>query len=344
MKKAINNQHPSSFNSLLDWADTLSLEDNVATVLYSDGDFYTESTACKFDNCLIMMGKAFSNTKFLQLLCHLEELALGRIAIFKPIKIAENICVRILYENESSKIKDVMRIFSHREKLDFSLHNSLPDFSEAGLVLMDMDSTSIQIECIDEIARLYNVGDAVSKVTELAMQGKLDFNESLRTRVAKLKGAPVSLLQEVADSMAVMPGLLNFISTLKKANWKVAIASGGFRFFANRLKKDYGFDYVIANNLVIEDGYLVGEVTGEIINADVKAKTLCELSEKYQIPITQTVAIGDGANDLVMMSAASTGIAIHAKPIVQERADVSLNYMDLEGAEIILSIATLDAW
>ena len=344
MKKAVNNYHPSNFNSLLDWADKVSLQDNVASVIYLGGNFHIQSSPCKFDNCLIIMGKLFSVTHFLQLLAYLEEMTLGRIAIFKPLNIAGNICVRLLYENDSSAIKDVMRLFSHRTKLDFSLHNSIPDFSVAGLVLMDMDSTTIQVECIDEIASLYNVGNAVSRVTALAMQGKLDFNESLQTRVSKLKNAPVSILQEVADSMPIMPGLVELIATLKKANWKVAIASGGFDFFANRLKEDYGFDYIIANNLVVNGDLLVGEVSGEIINAEVKARTLNELAKKYQIPMSQTVAIGDGANDLLMMATASTGIAIHAKPIVQEKADISLNFMDLDGAQIVLSLASKDAW
>lgn len=344
MKNIVNDLHPSNFNSLLEWAGDISLKDNVASVFYRNGDFYTESTNCKFANCLILMGKELSITNFINLLIQLEKNQVGSMAIFKPVKIAGKICIRILLETCSGTLKEDIATFSKITRIDFALHDHLPNLESPGLVLMDMDSTTIQIECIDEIARLYNVGDEVSKITELAMQGKLDFNESLRARVGKLKDAPVSILQEVADSMPIMPGLIELIATLKAARWKVAIASGGFNFFANRLKADYGFDYVIANDLVIENRILTGEVEGEIVNAEVKARTLCELAEKYKIPMSQTVAIGDGANDLLMMSAASTGIAIHAKPIVQQKANISLNYMDLEGAEIVLSLASKDAW
>jgi len=204
---------------------------------------------------------------------------------------------------------------------------------------MDMDSTTIQIECIDEIARLYGVGEQVSAVTAAAMRGELDFNESLRTRVGKLAGAPESVIKEVADNMPLMPGLIALIAGLKAANWKVAIASGGFTYFANRLKDDHGFDAAYANTLEITDNTLTGQVTGEIVNADVKARTLNELATIYNIPLSQTVAIGDGANDLVMMAASSLGIAIHAKPIVQEKAAVALNHLDLEGALCLLTAA-----
>jgi len=169
------------------------------------------------------------------------------------------------------------------------------------------------------------------------MRGELDFNESLRTRVSKLDGASELVLKEVADTMPLMPGLLSLIAGLKAANWKVAIASGGFTYFANRLKQDHGFDAAFANTLEIVEGTLTGNVTGEIVNADVKARTLIELATEYNIPLSQTVAIGDGANDLVMMAASSLGIAIHAKPIVQEKASVSLNNLDLEGALCLLN-------
>lgn len=229
-----------------------------------------------------------------------------------------------------------IKLFAVENNCDFALVEKLPDFSQPGLVLMDMDSTTIQIECIDEIARLYGVGDQVSAVTAAAMRGELDFNGSLRTRVGKLANAPESLIKEVADNMPLMPGLEALIAGLKAANWKVAIASGGFTYFANRLKDDHGFDAAYANTLEIIDNTLTGEVVGEIVNADVKARTLKELAHTYHIPESQTVAIGDGANDLVMMAASALGIAIHAKPIVQEKASVALNHLDLEGALCLL--------
>ncbi|MCW8995449.1 MAG: phosphoserine phosphatase SerB, partial [Psychromonas sp.] len=193
--------------------------------------------------------------------------------------------------------------------------------------------------------RLYGVGDQVAAVTALAMQGKLDFNESLRTRVSKLKGAPVSILQEVADNMPLMPGLQALIKGLKSAGWKVAIASGGFNYFADRLKDEHGFDAAISNTLEITDHILTGEVHGEIVNATVKKRTLSELAERFDIPMSQTVAIGDGANDLLMLDSSAIGIAIHAKPIVQEKAPVSLNNIDLQGALCILSASNVaNSW
>jgi len=245
--------------------------------------------------------------------------------------------VRVSLDKTKEELQDVIKQFAIDEGCDFALVAKLPDFSAPGLVLMDMDSTTIQIECIDEIARLYGVGDQVSAVTAAAMRGELDFNESLRTRVGKLANAPESVIKEVADNMPLMPGLIPLIAGLKAANWKVAIASGGFTYFANRLKNDHGFDAAYANTLEIIDKTLTGKVTGEIVNADVKARTLKELAEKFDIPMSQTVAIGDGANDLVMMAASSLGIAIHAKPIVQEKASVALNNLDLEGALGLLS-------
>lgn len=344
MLHSIKLPQPSNADSLLGWAQRISEQVSNICVSYRNGDFYAQSSLTKLDNCLIIMGKSFSITDFMRLLSLLKNNAVGQIFVYKPIQITGITCVRFLFDINCDALKVALVEFSYLSRLDFSLHNTIPDFAKPGLVLMDMDSTTIQIECIDEIAKHYGVGDEVVKVTNQAMQGKVDFNDSLRTRVAILKGAPVNILQEVADTMPVMPGLAHFIAVLKQAHWKVAIASGGFNFFANRLKNDYGFDEVIANDLGIEGDKLTGEVTGNIVNADVKAKTLIRLAIKYKINRQQTVAIGDGANDLVMMSAASTGIALHAKPIVQQKADISLNYVDLEGAEIILTLSSKDAW
>ncbi len=344
MSHSIKLQHPSNVESLLRWAEQVSQQISNKYVRYRDGNFYAQSSHGKLDNCLIVMGKRFTRDDFIKLLSLLENKALGEILVYKPLKIADLSCVRFLFANSCQQLKEALVAYSHLSMLDCALHNAMPDFSAPGLVLMDMDSTTIQIECIDEIAKLYGVGDEVAQVTTQAMQGRLDFNDSLRTRVEKLKGAPVTILQEIADSMPVMPGLEHFIATLKHAHWKVAIASGGFNFFANRLKNDYGFDDVIANDLDIEGDKLTGKVTGDIVDAEVKAQTLIKLAKKYNIKIQQTVAIGDGANDLVMMSEASTGIALHAKPIVQQKADMSLNYVDLEGAEIILTLSLQDAW
>ncbi|MGL5814469.1 MAG: phosphoserine phosphatase SerB [Aeromonas sp.] len=212
----------------------------------------------------------------------------------------------------------------------------LPSLNEPGLLVMDMDSTAIQIECIDEIARLAGVGEQVAAVTAAAMQGKLEFADSLRNRVALLAGAPVAILDEVAGNMPWMPGLRLMVDTLKGAGWKVAIASGGFTRFAGELQRALGLDAIFANELALDGDNLSGKVSGRIVDATVKAEVLQQLAAEYGISPTQTVAVGDGANDLKMMGAAGLGIAIHAKPLVRAQAAATLNHHDLEGVICLL--------
>ncbi len=214
---------------------------------------------------------------------------------------------------------------------------ALPTLNEPGLLVMDMDSTAIRIECIDEIARLAGVGEQVAAVTAAAMQGKLEFSDSLRNRVALLAGAPVTILDEVAAWMPWMPGLQLMVDTLKGAGWKVAIASGGFTRFAGQLQRDLGLDAIFANELAVEGELLTGKVSGRIVDASVKAEVLQQLAQEYGIAAAQTVAIGDGANDLKMMGVAGLGIAIHAKPLVRAQAAATLNHHDLEGVICLLA-------
>ncbi|QUM79369.1 phosphoserine phosphatase SerB [Moritella sp. 5] len=237
------------------------------------------------------------------------------------------------------QFKDTLASWRNDYHVDYALSQTLPSLKQPGVVLMDMDSTTIQIECIDEIAKLAGVGEQVAAVTARAMNGELDFSESLRSRVATLTNCPEAVLTQVADAMPLMPGLELLIATLHQANWKVAIASGGFTYFAKRLQDDLGFDAVYANELEIVDGILTGQVIGDIVDAQVKADTLQSLAQEYQIAPQQTVAIGDGANDLIMLKSAALGVAIHAKPIVQQQAQVALNHHDLEGLVGLLHAA-----
>ncbi|CAM3109841.1 phosphoserine phosphatase SerB [Moritella viscosa] len=244
-----------------------------------------------------------------------------------------------LSDELQQQFKDTLVSWSSDYHVDYALSQTLPSLKQPGVVLMDMDSTTIQIECIDEIAKLAGVGEQVAAVTARAMNGELDFSESLRSRVATLTNCPEAVLTQVADAMPLMPGLELLIATLHQANWKVAIASGGFTYFAKRLQDDLGFDAVYANELEIVDGILTGKVIGNIVDAQVKADTLQALAQEYQITPQQTVAIGDGANDLIMLKSAALGVAIHAKPIVQQQAQVALNYHDLEGLVGLLQAA-----
>ena len=214
---------------------------------------------------------------------------------------------------------------------DMACVPALPQGDDPGLVLMDMDSTAIQIECIDEIAALAGVGEEVAAVTRAAMEGALPFSESLRRRVAALSGADAGIIDEVIGRMPLMPGLTELVAGLKAMGWKVAIASGGFVPFARHLQQQLGLDAVFANTLEMADGKLTGKVLGDIVDAEAKARILEELAQQHGIPLSQTVAIGDGANDLKMLARAGLGVALHAKPLVQEQAPVCLNRLSLEG-------------
>jgi len=200
----------------------------------------------------------------------------------------------------------------------------LVSLSKPGLLVMDMDSTAIQIECIDEIAVLAGVGAEVAAVTAKAMNGELDFAQSLRQRVATLTDAPEQILQQVLNTVPLMPGLAALVSHLQHHQWQVAIASGGFTFFTDALKQRLGLTATFANVLEIIDGKLTGQVLGEIVDANRKAAVVAELSAQFGLDPLQTVAIGDGANDLPMLKAAALGVAFHAKPKVQAEAKAAI--------------------
>jgi len=221
-------------------------------------------------------------------------------------------------------LRETLEVLANTHSVELCLFDKIPTLSEPGLLLMDMDSTVIAAECIDQIAILAGVGEQVSKVTELAMEGKLDFAQSLRSRVACLAEADESILAQVRDALPLMPGILNLVQVLKQYQWKLAIASGGFTYFADYLVDRLELDGAVANRLAIVDGKLKGTVVGDIVDAQIKANTLAVLAEKWSIPHSQTIAMGDGANDLLMMNAAALGVAFHAKAIVRTQADVAI--------------------
>ena len=226
---------------------------------------------------------------------------------------------------------------AHDLQLDIAKLDFDAKLSEKGLLVMDMDSTAIQIECIDEIAKLAGTGELVSAITESAMRGELDFEQSLRRRVGTLKGAPESILQQVREKLPLMPGLIETIKTLQQHGWKTAIASGGFTYFADYLKSLLNLDFAASNQFEIIDGTLTGNVKGSVVDAQYKANTLQKLAEEYSIPRKNTLAIGDGANDLAMMNVAGLGVAFHAKPKVQQQAQIVVNFADLTALLCLLS-------
>ncbi|MEM6160274.1 phosphoserine phosphatase [Erwinia sp. P6884] len=226
---------------------------------------------------------------------------------------------------------------AHDAGLDVAPLGKIPHLKTPGLLVMDMDSTAIEIECIDEIAKLAGCGDLVAEVTERAMRGELDFTASLRQRVATLKGADAAILAKVRDELPLMPGLTSLVQKLQALGWHVAIASGGFTWFAGHLREKLHLSASVANELEVRDGKLTGELLGDIVDAKYKAETLHKLAARFEIAPEQTVAIGDGANDLLMLKAAALGVAYHAKPTVNEKTNVTIRHADLMGVFCILS-------
>lgn len=207
------------------------------------------------------------------------------------------------------------------------------------LVAFDMDSTLIQTEVIDELARAAGVGDEVSAITEAAMNGELDFEQSLERRVAQLEGLEESVLQEIADRLPITPGAERLIRTLRSLDYRTAILSGGFTFFGRHLQERLGIDYVFANELEIEKGKLTGRVSGAIVDGARKASLLRELAERENLRLEQTIAVGDGANDLPMLDAAGLGIAFHAKPKVRASAEQVISNLGLDGILYLIGMS-----
>ncbi|GAB4015367.1 MAG: phosphoserine phosphatase SerB [Bdellovibrio sp.] len=241
---------------------------------------------------------------------------------FKVLEILTN----LPREVDIKSLKAEMLRISNTHQIDVAFLKDNVFRRSKRLIVFDMDSTLIQTEVIDELAELAGAGDAVRKVTEAAMNGEIDFDESLRQRVSKLKGLKVEKLQEVLKKLPMTPGAEEFIKTVKGLGYKVALISGGFSYFADYLKDKLGLDYAFANDLRIRDGVLTGEIEGTIINAQQKALLLKVIAQQEKIALEQVVAIGDGANDLPMLSTAGLGIAYHAKDVVKKKAEQHMSH------------------
>lgn len=270
---------------------------------------------------LVVQGRAVSVAH----LTHIHRLIGGSTQF---MQIAEH--AYYLPTNESNI--ELVRQFCAEQHIDCALVPDAQRLSHIGLAVMDMDSTLISIECIDEIADMMGIKPQIAEITEAAMRGELDFAASLRKRVSLLKGLPESALQRVIDErLQLNPGARAWIAACKANNIKTMVVSGGFTLFANHTQSLLGLDYAVANTLEIIDGKLTGHILGDIVDASRKAHELEKLREALGLNVSQTIAIGDGANDLKMMSTAGVGVAYHAKPVVQAQATYALNFVGLDG-------------
>ncbi len=258
----------------------------------------------------------------------------GRIPLDEPDKALQKACVEFSVRGTPSDYNLMQKQFMQitaKDDIDISLQEDTMYRRCRRLVCFDMDSTLIGTEVIDELAERAGVGDKVRGITERAMRGEIDFKESFTERVALLKGLDESVMREIAESLPITEGVDRMMTVLKRTGYKTAILSGGFTYFGNYLKQKFGFDYVYANDLEIVDGKLTGRYLGEIVDGRRKAELLRLIAQVENLNIKQTIAVGDGANDLPMLAAAGLGIAFHAKPKVKATADQSLSTIGLDG-------------
>ena len=231
-----------------------------------------------------------------------------------------------------SDMQSQLMQLSAEMEFDFSLQRDNMFRRMRRLICFDMDSTLIQTECIDELAMRAGVGDKVKEITERAMRGEIDFRESFKERVALLKGLDVSVMKEIAENLPITEGVDRLMEVLKRSGYKIAILSGGFTYFGEYLQRKYGIDYMYANELEVdENGKLTGNYVGDIVDGKRKAELLKLIAQVEKVNLAQTIAVGDGANDLPMISEAGLGIAFHAKPRVVANAKQSINTIGLDG-------------
>ena len=275
--------------------------------------FFGASTDTQFVKC----AKEFIGEQNIHAVCLYQPLATLLPALAFNVQLDLSADARLSFRQS-------LRCFASKFNLEGAFLTEPADLKAPGLLIMDMDSTAIEIECIDEIARLADVYEDVASVTAQAMAGQLGFSDSLHQRVAKLEGIELALIQQLKENLPLMEGIQELCQTLKTYDWHIVLASGGFTWFAEALKGPLQLDAFYANTLEISEQCLTGKVVGEIVDARKKADILVNARDALQFSRQQTIAIGDGANDLMMMAEAGTGIAIHGKPKVVEHADTAI--------------------
>ncbi len=244
--------------------------------------------------------------------------------------------------DSSTTLRAELMDLTHQFDVDIAFQRESVYRRNRRLFVFDMDSTLIQAEVINELAKLHGVGSQVSAITESAMRGELDFKQSFTRRVFLLRGLPAQRLQEVLHSIKLAEGAERLISTLKMLGYKTAILSGGFTFFGQHLQERLGIDYVFANELEIQNGLVTGRVVSEVVDGNKKAELLQRIASQENISLDQVVAIGDGANDLPMLNLAGMGIAFHAKPLVRKSANHAVSHLGLDSILYLIGVRDRD--
>ena len=310
-----------------------------------DGDKYEEWVAQQGKNryILTIIGRTLSASQIAAAAKVIKDQGLnidsikrltGRQSIKHPEKNVRA-CIEFSLRGTPKSLADMqsqLMQLSSEMAFDFSLQRDNMYRRMRRLICFDMDSTLIQTECIDELAMKAGVGDQVKEITERAMRGEIDFKESFKERVALLKGLDVSVMKDIAENMPITEGVDRLMAVLKRYGYKIAILSGGFTYFGEYLQRKYGIDYMYANELEVDDnGKLTGNYLGDIVDGNRKAELLKLIAQVEKVNLAQTIAVGDGANDLPMISQAGLGIAFHAKPRVKANAKQSINTIGLDG-------------
>jgi phosphoserine phosphatase len=292
---------------------------------------------------LVVLGRPMPARAFAEVARRLAALdvnidAIRRVADYPVTGLELRVSVAHDTPESDAELRSALAEVAGRVNLDVAVEREGLIRRAKRLVVFDVDSTLIQGEVIEMLAAHAGCEDEVREITEAAMRGELDFTQSLERRVACLAGLPASTLDEVADSLTLTPGARTTIRTLKRIGFRCGVVSGGFTPIIERLAEDLGLDYYVANDLEIEDGKLTGRVTGDIVDRAGKAVALREFAARFDVPLSQCVAIGDGANDIDMLSTAGLGVAFNAKPALREVADTALSHPYLDVVLFVLGV------